>query len=78
MNPIFVECTMHKHGIIVGHLMKVFELVGDFNAWYKDVKNDQSLILNIMYYNPVEKARLKDVYDVKLLGVDRVSREKSI
>lgn len=73
MTPIFVECTMVnlKTGLIMGKFMKTFEIFGDFMTWYKENKNDTSMIINIMKYNPGEKARLKDVYDVKLLSVSR-------
>lgn len=73
MSPIFVECTIVNltTGRISGKMMKVFDFIGDFNAWYDTAKTDQTMILNIMHYNPVEKARLKDVYDVRLLGVSR-------
>lgn len=73
MRTIFVECTIVnlQTGRLSGKVMRVFDVISDFNTWYDNAKTDPALVLNIMNYNPVEKSRLKDVYDVRLLGVSR-------
>jgi hypothetical protein len=70
---IFVECTLIdlKGAILKGKMHKSFTEIGEFNSWYKSIKTDRSMILNIMRYNPIEKPSFKQVNDVRLLQVSR-------
>jgi hypothetical protein len=70
---IFIECTIVdlSAGTTRGRFFKTFDNISDFNAWYKINKEDASMILNIMKYNPMEKPLLKSINDVKLLSVSR-------
>lgn len=74
MPLIFVECTMIdlKGGILKGKMHKSFSEIGEFNSWYKSVKSDKTMIVNVMRYNPIDKPSFKQVNDLRLL---RVSRE---
>lgn len=70
---MFVECSVidMKTNTIKGKYHKTFELLGDFNSWYKIVKTDYDTIINIMKYNPREKPGQKHVYDARLLSMSR-------
>lgn len=72
---MFVECTIVdlQLGILKGKIHKSFEMIDDFNKWYALNKNDKTLVINIMRYNPLEKPLVKQVNDVKLLQVSRSS-----
>lgn len=73
MKLIFVECTVVnlKSGLTAGKFFRNFDNIAEFNSWYEIAKEDKSMVLNIMRYNPIEKPLLKSINDVKLLSVSR-------
>lgn len=70
---LYVECTIINMTtyLPLGKYVKNFDMIGDFNSWYKIAKDDPAMILNIMKYNPIEYPSLKTTNDIKLLGVSR-------
>lgn len=50
---------------------KQFDMIDDFNKWYNMAKEDISLIINVMKYNPMDFPLLKQLNDVRLLSVAR-------
>lgn len=70
---IFVECTIInlKTRTPGARYMKSFDMIDDFNKWYKIAKTDGDTIINVMRYNPGEKPSLKTIYDVKLWSVSK-------
>lgn len=69
----FVECTLVnlKTTKIAGKIYKEFSSHTDFTRWYELTKSDHDTFTNIYLYNPIDKPKLKNLYDAKLLSLGR-------
>lgn len=51
--------------------IKAFDLLSEFNAFYKIAKADPYCLINVMKYNPNENPGQKSHFDAKLFSVKR-------
>lgn len=74
---VHVECTIINTETfkIISTVNKNFKNGHEFNEFYSFAKDDPSMLLNIMYYDPYAFSIKKDVYDAKLL---RLTKENPV
>lgn len=70
---IHVECTYinPKTFKIVNSVSKTFNDPLEFNKFYSDNKNDSTVFLCVMYYDPYTNALKKDLNDARFLTLTK-------